>query len=97
MMVSSPSLIHDMFYRDLLFFFNRKMKIKGLEVQKILSEPKATLQTITLEKEALTSCLGARFIICASTSISRLRGSSGTSSGVFQLHAATVDSAVAGC
>lgn len=50
MMVSSPSLIHDMFYQELLLFFNGKMKIEGLEVQKILSEPKAMRQTITLEK-----------------------------------------------
>lgn len=32
MMVSSPSLIHDIFYRELLSFFKGKMKMKGLKV-----------------------------------------------------------------
>lgn len=50
MMLSSPSLIHDMSYQELLFFFRGKMKIKGLEVQKTPSEPKATLHAITWEK-----------------------------------------------
>lgn len=44
MNVNSPSLIHDMFLQELLFFFNRKRQSKGLEVQKGLSEPKATLR-----------------------------------------------------
>lgn len=72
------------------------MKINGLEVQKILFEPKATLQTITLKKQDLTSCFGALFIICASTLISRQWGSSEMSSGIFQLYVIRVDSALAG-
>lgn len=50
MMVSSPSLIHDMSYQELLFFFRGKMKIKGLEVQKTPPKPKATMHAITWEK-----------------------------------------------
>lgn len=92
MMVSSPSLIHDMFYQELLCFFNGKTKTRGLEVQKIPSEPQAMLQIITLEKISLTSCFEALLIIHTSTLVSRQWGSSETSSGIFQLYVARKDS-----
>lgn len=95
MMVSSPSLIHDILHQGLLFFCNMKMKTKGLEVQKVLLEPKATPQSITLGKTGFQELLWSPFHHLCNDFDVQTRGKLRNELWDFPLRLSRVDSAPA--